>query len=156
MVVCSRISSESSFLRGRTLTQCCSCRLLAHPSLPAREMWRGPGCCRVVCCTCARWYSCLWWLEKQLLQLLLLQGRSHFPSSEDQTKTCNNILFVWASFQKLYLSFNKLDFYSELHTEGQTYSEKRLLSRSGRLWVTKRNFIQFPAFFLFHRCFNML
>lgn len=46
----------------------------------------------------------------ELLQLILLWGRSNFPSTEDQAKACINILFVWASFQKLYVSFDKLLF----------------------------------------------
>lgn len=46
----------------------------------------------------------------ELLQLMLLRGRNYFPSCEDQAKTCINVLFAWASFQKLYLSLLKKTF----------------------------------------------
>lgn len=100
----------------------------------------------------------------ELLQLMLLRGRNYFPSSEDQAKTCINVLFAWASFQKLYLSLLKNNFFfvvlflaqgciqRDKHPvrEGFSPTVEMMTIYSETLYQVS------PAYCLFHRCFDML
>lgn len=104
-------------------------------------------------CACGDW-------NNRAATASVIVGRSYFPSSGDQAKTCINLLFVWASFQKLYLKFLFRNLFSSAqgciqrdeHPAGEVFS----LTVEMTMRYQERLYQVSSANCLFHRCFNVL
>lgn len=104
-------------------------------------------------CACGDW-------NNRAATASVIVGRSYFPGSGDQAKTCINVLFVWASFQKLYLKFLFRNLFSS--AEGCIQRDKRPAGEVFSLTIKmimryqERLYQVSSADCLFHRCFNVL